>query len=193
MGAAIEILMNEHRVIEQAIDALVAFTDEVQRGSGDRAELGRFVRFIRGFADVWHHGKEEDILFRAMGRAGFPTQGGPVAVMLMEHDIGRAHVRELDRLAGQAGAWTEADRGRVAQEALGYASLLRAHIHKEDEILYPMAEARLPPELMEEVDRDCETFERRQPAAAEHQELRLLADELSARHLPARGASAASP
>jgi hemerythrin-like domain-containing protein len=193
MGAAIEILMGEHRVIERVIDALVAFTDEVQRGSGDRAELARFVRFIRGFADGWHHGKEEDILFRAMGRAGFPAQGGPVAVMLAEHDMGRAHVRSLDRLAGQAGAWTGEERARVAEEALGYASLLRAHIRKEDEILYPMAEARLPPELLDEVDRDCQAFERRQPAAAEHQELRRLADELSARHLPARGAGVASP
>jgi len=189
MGA-IEILMNEHRVIEQAIDALVAFTDEVQRGSDDRAELGRFVRFIRGFADTWHHGKEEDILFRAMGQAGFPTQGGPVAVMLQEHDIGRAHVRELDRLAAQAGSWSAGERQRVAEESLGYASLLRAHIHKEDEILYPMAEARLPPEVMDQVDADCQAFERRQPAAAEHQALRRLADELLARHLPARGGAA---
>jgi len=190
MGA-IEILMNEHRVIEQAIDALAAFTDEVQRGSDDRAELARFVRFIRGFADTWHHGKEEDILFQAMGRAGFPRDGGPVAVMLQEHDIGRAHVRELDRLAGSAAPWGDADRRAVAEQALGYASLLRAHIHKEDEILYPMAEARLPPELMAEVDAACEAFERRQPAADEHRELRRLADELSARHLPARGAAAA--
>jgi len=189
MGA-IEILMNEHRVIERAIDALVAFTDEVQRGSDDRAELRRFVRFIRGFADAWHHGKEEDILFRAMGQAGFPTQGGPVAVMLQEHDIGRAHVRELDRLAAQEGPFSAGERQRVAEESLGYASLLRAHIHKEDEILYPMAEARLPPEVMERVDADCQAFERRQPAAAEHQELRRLADELLARHLPARGAAA---
>lgn len=189
MGA-IEILMNEHRVIEQAIDALVAFTDEVQRGSDDRAELARFVRFIRGFADGWHHGKEEDILFRAMGRAGFPREGGPVAVMLLEHDIGRAHVRELERLAGQETPWGTSDRGAVIEQALGYASLLRAHIQKEDEILYPMAEARLPPELMEQVDAECEAFERRQPAADEHRELRRLCDELSARHLPARGASA---
>ncbi len=191
MGA-IEILMDEHRVIERAIDALVAFTDEVQRGSDDRAELGRFVRFIRGFADAWHHGKEEDILFRAMGQAGFPTQGGPVAVMLMEHDIGRAHVRELDRLAALPGPWSPTDRQRVTGEALGYASLLRAHIQKEDEILYPMAEARLPPELLDQVDADCDAFERRQPGAAEHLELLRLADELLARHLPARGA-AASP
>ena len=177
---AIEILMNEHRTIERAIDALVAFADATRRGGEDRAELGRFVRFIREFADAHHHGKEEEILFKVMVEAGFPAREGPIGVMLMEHDIGRQHVKALADLSLQQEPWSAEDRRRVAEEATGYADLLRAHIHKEDAILYPMAEQRLPPEMMERVDEECDAFERRSASAGT--KLLALADELAARH-----------
>lgn len=192
MGA-IEILMSEHRTIERVIDALVAFSEEIQRGSDDKAELGRFVTFIREFADGCHHGKEEDILFRSMVEAGFPREAGPIGVMLMEHDMGRAHVKELARLAEPAQPWSASDREKIAEEAIGYGNLLRAHIHKEDAILYPMAEQRLSPEVLSEVDDACEAFERQRTGPGGHEKLHALAEELVARHVPALGGAAPHP
>jgi hemerythrin-like domain-containing protein len=180
---AIETLMDEHRLIEKAIDALVAFSDEVRlKVTDDRAELGRFVTFIREFADGCHHGKEEDILFRAMIEAGFPRNGGPIAVMLLEHDQGRQHVAALKALSEKAEPWTAEDRQRLADAAHGYANLLRQHIHKEDAILYPMAEQRLPPPLLERVGRDCERYEAEKTGSGEHERLHRLAEDLVARH-----------
>ena len=43
---AIDLLMQEHQLILRALDALDAFTVEMDGGVDDRAELGRFVRFI---------------------------------------------------------------------------------------------------------------------------------------------------
>jgi len=180
---AIETLMTEHRLIERAIDALVVFAGEAGlEATDERAELGRFVTFIREFADGCHHGKEEDILFQAMIEAGFPRAGGPIAVMLMEHDQGRQQVAALKALAEQAVPWTAEDRRRLTEAAHGYANLLRQHIHKEDAILYPMAAQRLPPELMERVSRDCERYEAGKTGSGERERLHRLAEELVARH-----------
>ena len=69
----------------------------------DRAELSRFVRFIREFADVRHHGKEENFLFEAMMAGGFPRDGGPDR----RHAHGprcRASLRGGDGREGGAGA-----------------------------------------------------------------------------------------
>lgn len=187
---AIETLMTEHRLIELALDALVAFADEARRGGGDdREELGRFTTFIREFADAHHHGKEEDILFATMVEAGFPRHGGPIAVMLMEHDQGRAYVRALSDLASQQAAWSGADRQRLGEAAHGYANLLRAHIHKEDAILYPMAEQRLPAEALGHIEAECGAYEARQAASGELARLTALAGELQARH-PSRAGEA---
>ncbi len=181
----IETLMNEHRLIERGIDALLAFADEVRRKETDeKEELGRFVTFIREFADGCHHGKEENILFATMVEAGFPSHGGPIAVMLMEHTEGRGYVQALAELQLQETPWSPEDRQRLADAAYGYGDLLRQHIHKEDAILYPMAEQRLPPHLLERIADECERFEAHKASSGEHDRLHALADELIARHAP---------
>jgi hemerythrin-like domain-containing protein len=179
----IETLMNEHRVIERVLDGLVAFGEEVRRkGSTEKDELSRFVTFIREFADACHHGKEEDILFAAMAEHGFPRDGGPLAVMLHEHDQGRALVRILRTRAEQEAPWNDGDRQEVAEVARGFSDLLRGHIHKEDAILYPMAEQHLPPEALEAVGAACEKYEQDETRAGAHERLHALADELVLRH-----------
>jgi hemerythrin-like domain-containing protein len=180
---AIETLMNDHRLIERAIGALVSFADEVRRkNTDDKAELGRFVTFIREFADAHHHAKEEDVLFAAMVEAGFPRQGGPIAVMLFEHDQGRAFIGELADRSAQLAPWSADDRQAIARAAYGYSNLLRAHIHKEDAILYPMAEQRLAPEALARVSEVCAALEAARAASGDLDRLHTLAAELVARH-----------
>jgi hemerythrin-like domain-containing protein len=183
---AIETLMNEHRTIERVLDALEAFADEARRKGGtEKEELARFVTFIREFADARHHGKEEDILFRAMTAHGFPANGGPIAVMLHEHARGRALVSTLRQKAEAPGAWGPADLQAVAEAAHGFAELLRAHIHKEDAVLYPMAEQHLAPEVMAGVGSDCARFDAQELASGAHDRLQGLADALVGRYAPA--------
>ncbi len=180
---AIEMLMGEHRVIERVLDGLVGFAEEVQRkGSTEKDELGRFVTFVREFADACHHGKEEEILFASMVEHGFPRNGGPIAVMLHEHDQGRGLVRILRERAGQPAAWSDADRTEIAEVARGFSSMLRAHIHKEDAVLYPMAEQHLPPEVMAAIGDACEAYEADEARAGKHGALHALAEELIRRH-----------
>jgi hemerythrin-like domain-containing protein len=180
---AIETLKAEHRLIEQAIAALLAFTGEAAGGGDDRPELARFVRFIREFADGHHHAKEEDVLFEAMVQAGFPRQAGPVGMMLHEHDLGRQLVATLAALAEAPAPWTAEERARLAEAATGYAELLRAHIQKEDGVLYPMAEARLGAALLAQVEAGCARADAEALATGRGAELRALGQALVARHL----------
>jgi hemerythrin-like domain-containing protein len=178
---AIDLLMDEHQLILRALDALEGFAAELAGGAEDRAELARFVRFIREFADARHHGKEEDILFEAMVAGGFPREAGPIAVMLMDHEAGRAHVAAMAERAGQPTRWSAEDRAAAVAAARGYAELLRSHIRKEDQILYPMARQRLHEEALARVDRECAAFEARQVASG-GDALKGLAAELAERH-----------
>lgn len=183
---AIEMLMAEHRVIERVLDALVLFSEDVNRRQAtEKEELSRFATFIREFADRCHHGKEEDVLFAAMVEHGFPREGGPVAVMLGEHERGRALVARLRARAEQPGPWGPQERQEIADVARGYAELLHGHIHKEDAVLYPMAEQHLSPDVLREVGDACERFEAERTGPGEHEKLHALADDLVERH--ARG------
>jgi hemerythrin-like domain-containing protein len=183
---ATDMLMEEHRLIEKALDAMERWTAKSSLASqlDDKAELARFVSFIQGFADAYHHGKEEDVLFVAMNEHGFPSHAGPVAVMLHEHELGRSHVRALDELARQATAWSDEDLATLGRNVREFSGLLRQHIRKEDQILYPMADARLPDPVKEEMFRRFQAFEEEQARSGERQRLRELADALIQAHAP---------
>ena len=67
-------------------------TAAIRLRAGEPVESGIFVQaaaFIKGFVDGCHHKKEEGALFPAMQAAGIPGEGGPVGVMLTEHEEGR--------------------------------------------------------------------------------------------------------
>jgi len=143
---AIEILMDEHRRIEQVLGSLETFAFEVAAGrAAERPLLADYASFFREFADAAHHAKEEDLLFARLLERGFSRENGPVAVMLYEHKAGRAHVsalREVGRASGPIGA---VETQLVLEHASAFVPLLRTHILKEDRILYPMAERFLSP------------------------------------------------
>jgi hemerythrin-like domain-containing protein len=178
---ALQVLMDEHRVIERAIDALVVYARGVGRGADHpRADLVAFVDFITGYADAHHHGKEEDILFRRMADSGMSTEVGPLAVMLAEHHEGRRLTRVLAELAESDGEWDEEERSRLLKAGIGYAQLLRAHIQKEDGVLYPMAQNMLPEEAREHIEAAFESFQSEAENLQRATRLRESARELAA-------------
>ena len=175
----IETLMNEHRMIERVLDALVAFVDDVGRkATTEKEQLRHFVTFLREFADAGHHGKEEKILFQAMVDCGFPQEDGPIGVMLADHDQGRGLVGILNERAEQSAPWGDSERQQISEVARSFAEMLRSHIEKEDGILYPMAEQHLTPEAYQRVGEACVRFEASRAESGETHRLRALGEEL---------------
>ncbi|ACD93952.1 hemerythrin domain-containing protein [Trichlorobacter lovleyi] len=102
------------------------------------------IDFIRQYADRFHHAKEEDVLFKALVDNGMPKDNSPVAAMLMEHGQGRSFVCAMEIAVLEAQSGRTDTYQAIAENVLGYASLLRGHIGKEDDILYPLSERVLP-------------------------------------------------
>ena len=109
-------LRSEHNHILAMIACLRAACAATEKGASFDAETFRKgVDFIRNYADAWHHAKEEDLLFPALEEEGMPRDGGPIAVMLHEHTLGRTYVRQV---AGEIHAFAaevllEAGQARV--------------------------------------------------------------------------------
>jgi hemerythrin-like domain-containing protein len=170
MTSPTQTLREDHRVILRALVLL-----EVAAG---RLEAGRtlpagwwdaLLAWLRAFADRNHHAKEEQYLFPALAQAGVPEAGGPIGVMLEEHAEGRAL---LDRMA--EGAWD-----KRAAAARGYARLLRAHIDKENGVLFPLADALLDPPDQAQLMRGFEKVEAEQGAAAFRERAEAAVDRLA--------------
>ncbi|MBI3679270.1 MAG: hemerythrin domain-containing protein [Acidobacteria bacterium] len=137
MTHPVELLINEHRLIERVLDELE------QRLSGDAfpAEfLEKALDFFIRFADGVHHHKEEQVLFPALAAAGVPVEGGPIGVMLDEHQFGRHCLRMIGANLPAALQGSEESEVQVRQYAAQYLELLRRHIWKEDNVLFQIAQ-----------------------------------------------------
>ncbi len=86
---ATDILMDEHQVILRVISALEGAVDKIDSGKISPAFFIDASDFIKNFADGCHHVKEEGVLFKYMEAGGVPVQGGPIGVMLSDHEAGR--------------------------------------------------------------------------------------------------------
>ncbi|MBN1146175.1 MAG: hemerythrin domain-containing protein [Anaerolineales bacterium] len=178
---ATRVLMEEHRVIERVLGALEKAAGQLKSGRQVRASFFlEAADFIKHYADGAHHMKEEGVLFIAMKESGVPVQGGPIGVMLAEHEQGRQFTHRMREAALRLEQGDEAALDQIIQNALGYAALLRQHIYKEDNILFPMAERVIPGAEQGQVNRDFEKIGQQETSAGVHTKYLALASALEA-------------
>lgn len=115
----------------------------------DKKQIGDFLHFTETFAEP-HHEKEEKVLFPELEQKGIPNEGGPIGVMLSEHAAKRGYVKNLKI------ALENNDIGQMKENSLAIVGLLRDHINKENNILYPMAEQVLTEEDLCKISDQCE-------------------------------------
>lgn len=182
---ATDILSSEHRVIERVIAALEKGADRLESGEDIRIDFFTDAAdFIAGFADGCHHKKEEGVLFIAMQAQGMPVQGGPIGVMLAEHEQGRVYTRAMRAAAERLEQGDLTARAVVVQNARGYANLLRNHIAKEDSVLFPMADRVIPLDQHAQVALDFERVEHEETGEGVHEKYLALAERLEKDVLP---------
>lgn len=181
---ALEVLMQEHRAIEHGLAVLEAAAHRLERGERVPPDkLAALLEFFRVFADKCHHAKEEGLLFPELEARGMPREGGPIGVMLSEHEEGRALQAQMrDALAADDGA----ARRQFVGAAHRYIALLRQHIQKEDNVLFKMAQGFLSADDDRRLTEVFERHEREEVGEGEHERFHRLIHELEREFLSAR-------
>jgi hemerythrin-like domain-containing protein len=171
-----EILSDEHRVIERVLSGLEQLTNLPLRDSLERWQ--KALDFFHHFADECHHFKEEKVLFPAMEAHGIPNEGGPIGMMLSEHEQGRAHVRSMLAAVEQIASGNAAVAEPLFSHARAYLALLREHIRKEDDVLFRMADEVIPQDEQLQILEQFEAHETEEMGAGAHEKYLNIAHEL---------------
>ena len=158
----IDILIQEHDTILKFAQYYRNLSCDFMMGKDITTEEFREgIRFIRIYADKHHHGKEEQILFRVMkeelGEIAYKliTNG-----MLIEHDLGRFHVQELEKalLAYEKNPSSE-NKMDVVVNAVSYTNLIKRHAEKENSVVFTFAMRSLSKETLEQINKESKQFE----------------------------------
>ncbi len=134
-------LMIEHRLIEKMIETIKQKISEIKiTGKVDPLFIDTAVDFIRVYADMTHHGKEEDILFRDCTKKSMSQEDTKVMNELIEeHKYGRKTVGEL--VEAKENYLKGKDTLNIVMEKLNaLVEFYPKHIEKEDKIFFPNSE-----------------------------------------------------
>ena len=134
-------LVDEHALIKRWL-ALIPFVVEnmdLTMAAGMKI-VKEGVDLIRFYADRFHHGKEEEILFTF-----FDDTSDIFKVIYEDHRQARIYVKAM------LAALDKKDRSALKQHLIDYRELLAEHIKKEDEVLFPWLDKKLTEKQLEEL------------------------------------------
>ena len=180
---ATEQLRQEHEAITLVLSILEKLCQRLANGEEVNPEhFGQVLEFIQVFADQCHHGKEEEFLFPALEAAGIPDIGGLFGVM-SEHEHGRVLIRQLAACWQKHRSGDPAAAAAVIASARDYSAFSNDHIFKENNVLFPMAEARLSVDTQRRLLEEFERLEIERIGAGRHEQFRKTLDFLKQTYL----------
>jgi len=135
-------LRQDHDLIERVLKSMWTTIPLLKSGKTiPEPILNQVIDFTKNFTDICHHGKEENSLFPELEKKGMPRNAGPIAVMLMEHEITRKLAKRMEESCK-----TYISTGNSSQLIIDmqeYINHVVQHIWKENNRLFEMAEMAL--------------------------------------------------
>lgn len=158
----IVLMVDEHKNIKRMLGVIrKACLDVIKEKEIDYKDFEMMIDFVRNYADKHHHGKEEKFLFnRMIDEIGGPAEKLVKYGMLVEHDFGRLYMSELEDALKKAKAGDDEAKLDIIANAIGYTNLLNRHIDKEDNVVYTFAKRELSKKTLDEVNAECDEFEK---------------------------------
>jgi hemerythrin-like domain-containing protein len=172
-------LKDEHEGIKLMLNIIDSISNSMENGKELNTDhFEKILDFLKVFVDKCHHGKEEDILFPDLEVHGLPKEGGPIAVMLHEHQMGREHIKSMNIAFNEFKSGNKLAIARIISGSRDYVELLRNHIEKENNILFMMADKALNESEQSKLFDDFEKMEIEKIGLGKHEEYHKLLKEL---------------
>jgi len=177
-------LIQEHEGITLMLKILDAVVKKAQQGTQvPQEDLDGIVEFLTVFVDKCHHGKEEDFLFPELEKLGIPKENGPIGVMLSEHEEGRGLIADLKAAVAAYKGGDSAAVAAMSKAAEGYIFLLNAHINKENNVLFAMADNHLNAEKDDWLKAQFDALELERIGAGKHEAFHAMIHRLEKAYL----------
>lgn len=162
-------LREEHKAVKLMLRILEGVCTKIESGKSVKQEdLEELVEFMRVFVDKCHHTKEEVYLFPEMEKAGISGSSELITSLKNEHEEGRQHVRRIEEVVFEKEEQREFPT--MVEHSKAYIQLLIPHIDKEENKLFPIADAYLSQTVQEDLLEAFEAVETEIIGSGKHEE-----------------------
>jgi len=150
-------LRRDHELIEKVIKSMESTIQLLNNNTQiPESILLPVIDFTKNFTDVCHHSKEEKSLFPALEKAGLPSNMGPIAMMLMDHQRSREIGTQMEESAKDY--LSSGNSTKLISDMQLYVEHITEHLWKENNKLFMMAEVRLQ-NVSEQIDKELNEIE----------------------------------
>jgi len=136
-----ELLIADHQITEQVFEVINKAC--ASPNGPTRTLIADILVYLNEYVDACHNYKEELCLFPLLEQRGIPRHGGPLAVMLDEHEQSKRLLSRVNELGKSYASGDLAILGDLAQTFEEYTTLVKNHYWKENDILFKMAQNAL--------------------------------------------------
>ena len=172
---AIDSLKHEHKIILLVLDAARREAEFMRKGGHLHADIIlKMVDLFKNFVDRCHHAKEERFLFEKVRLSAPSSEAGLIPALLSEHAEARRRVAEISKALERP----EGAAGVVQENLAAYEELLRAHIDKEENLLFRAVKRFLKAGDLKELAEEFERLEAEEMGEGTHEKYHALAHEL---------------
>jgi len=176
---ATENLMEEHESIKLMLNVMEKIAENIGNNKGLWVpHFEKILKFIKGFADQCHHGKEENILFPALYKKEMSREDGPLGIVLHEHHHGREIIQHLSKVFEEYKNNNYKAANEIMQDVFAYVQLLRTHIEMENTVLFILADKLLNNEEQNVLYEELKKYEKNDIGISKQNEYHNILDEL---------------
>lgn len=178
----IQELYHDHDLIKLMVQILGSMNQRIVRGLTVKIDdIEEAMVFLEEFAEEYHFGKEEELLFPLLREKGIETE--LIDELAAEHAVAREYVCEVRNILKEhEGAGRELAEAFVPRTE-GFLAVMALHMDKEEEIFYMRAEDVLTEEELDELEMEFGDFQAGILGTDGHEEYHEMLGGLSKRYL----------
>lgn len=178
----IDILLEEHKLVDRVFEIIEKVRDKLE----DKEEVPatvfwKIVDFIRGYADVIHHSKEEDILFDQMREHDEELSDDVqdnIAVLIEEHIEALDYANEMHKGIRAYRRGDPDAREEILDSVNNYLKIMKPHFKMEEDDVFPAMVGVLSKEEKDKMKADFERFDKILGGKEVHKRYAKIVDEL---------------
>lgn len=156
-----ENLTKEHKEIIELLNIMNKIANKIK--SQDvfyTNDVESIIDFLKFFIEKSHHQKEE-VFYPELEFAGIPKETESLSIMLYEHTLAKNYLKDIYSCVENCKIGNSFSGELLAESLNNYVLLIKNHINKEEEIIFPMADRELSEEKKKDIYRQFENIERK--------------------------------